>query len=35
MNRAIIEMVVPGAIVCGEAIARFFPKLINKLEKKN
>ena len=25
MNRAIIEMVVPGAIVCGEAIARFFP----------
>lgn len=25
MNRAIIEMVVPGAIICGEAIARFFP----------
>lgn len=25
MNKAIVEMVVPGAIVCGEAIARFFP----------
>lgn len=34
MNRAIIEMAVPGAIVCGEATARFFPKLIYKLEKK-
>lgn len=33
MNRAIIEMVVPGAIICGKAIAYFFPKLIYKLEK--
>lgn len=30
MNRAIIEIVVPGAIVCDEATARFFPKLIQK-----
>lgn len=25
MNRAIIEMVVPGAIICGEAMAQFLP----------
>ena len=25
MNRAIVEIAVPGAIVCGEAISRFFP----------